>query len=483
MEQQQTTQQRMGLLHMKVKDFGGLYEVDLPIGPVETIIGGQNEQGKTAFLTAINVVLGGARAAPRMPVREGAEEAVIVGRIHDAKLGDLIIRHRFTASGRSECVVETAEGATFRSPREKIKALFGETLKFDPEAWAAKGKTPAGQREQRDELLQLLGVDFTKSDADYVRITGQRMLVKRDLATIQSQLRQSPQEDAPAKPVSVEALLGELEKAQEHNKSQEKLEETIKALDGQIVGHSTSIQRAQHAIQQWQTVIDNTGKALEETRRWREERKVALDEFQPVSTIAIQQRIAAADSVNRLVHQNEMREQLLGKQAVATASVRELTAQLDAIQKHKAKIVSEADFPIPGLGFSEDGVTHNGIDLATGCSGEERLRIATAVILAQLKKDGVRNRVLTIEEGCRMDAKHRDMVRQMCRDAGAQVIIEVVSSEGDIILEDGRLKGDSAQEAPAAQEPPEAPAPPVDAAVADEWLGEAGVAAGTGAQA
>ena len=445
-----------GLIRVGIKDYKCLYEVDLSIGPDVTEIGGPNESGKSSVLSAIRLILGGAKEAPIMPVRQGADATYIDADVHDVELGDLKLRYRQTEKGNVQFTVETAEeGAVFRKPREKIRALFGEASSFDPDRWQRLGNTPAGRRQQAEELRELLGIDTDAIDAEIDAASEHR----REINTIAKNLGAQRDaivvpENTPDEEVSILALSEELEKARRHNDQKADFLTDVANAAARVSSIGTEIKKAdakivelQETLKKWEAYRVDKRKEL---GAWVQDEAICqkkVEAFESILVEPIMERMQDAEGINADVRAKINIQRLEGEVQVNLAEARKLTDTLDALKRRKHDMIEGVDFPIKGLGFSEDGVLYNGVDLATGCSGEERLRIATAVLLAQFKKQGVRNRLIIIENGSLMDPEHREMVREMCRAEGAQVIMELVSSEGSIIMEKGRVKDCQPQEA------------------------------------
>ena len=89
------------------------------------VIGGDNAQGKTCVLDAIEYALNGASSIPVKPIRHGQTKARVV-----LDLGDIVVTRTFTAKG-TNLIVKNKDGAIFPSPQAMLDKLVGE-LSFDP---------------------------------------------------------------------------------------------------------------------------------------------------------------------------------------------------------------------------------------------------------------------------------------------------------------------------------------------------------------
>ena len=174
------------------------------------VIGGRNEQGKTSLLDSIFMLLGGGKAIPGKPLRDGAANGFVEG-----DLGDMLIRRTFTEKG-GVLTVKSKDGATYSSPQKMLDALVGK-LAFDPLAFTKKSG-----KEQVEELKQMLGLDFASADAGREKFYNDRTETNRQVKALDVKIESEPLiEGAPDKLVDTEALVEELRKATETNKAVE----------------------------------------------------------------------------------------------------------------------------------------------------------------------------------------------------------------------------------------------------------------------
>jgi hypothetical protein len=142
-----------------------------------------------------------------------------------------------------------------------------------------------------------------------------------------------------------------------------------------------------------------------------------------------------------------------------------LTAQLERIKDTKDTALRQAKFPIEGLGFSEAGVTFNGLPFHQAASSQQ-LRISLAIAMAL----NPTLRVIRIPDGSLLDDENMEIIRSMAREKDYQIWIEVVGHKVGIQIEDGLVKGApipepetrrtrrrQTAEEPAASTPPDGP--------------------------
>ncbi|HYE85079.1 MAG TPA: hypothetical protein VEA16_01900, partial [Vicinamibacterales bacterium] len=103
----------------------------------------------------------------------------------------------------------------------------------------------------------------------------------------------------------------------------------------------------------------------------------------------------------------------------------------------KRSALSAATFPVPGLAFSDDGLTFDGLPFEQA-SYAQQLRVAVAMGLAVNPK----LKVLLIKHGNALDSSSLQLLAQLAEEHGAQVWLERVAESADgvsVYIEEGRI--------------------------------------------
>jgi len=156
-----------------------------------------------------------------------------------------------------------------------------------------------------------------------------------------------------------------------------------------------------------------------------------------MAIVQADQRLRSADDTNKMARENEEYSQKAARLDRWEAETRKLSDEIARIDDAKREALAEADFPIDGLGFCEDGVTLAGVPLEQA-SQAELLRVSVAMGLAL----NPTLRVLLIRDGSLLDDDSMRLIAEMAAKADAQVWLERVG-EGDksaIIIEDGQIR-------------------------------------------
>ena len=416
------------LIELQTENVLCLKAVTLRPQSAMTVIGGQNGAGKSTVLNSIIMALAGGRKIPELPVRLGEDEAFI-----RLDLGKIIVERTIEAGGKTSLRVTTPEGAQFSSPQAMLNEIIPE---FDPLAFAR-----AVPKEQANRLCKLLGLDFTDLDGRRLKLYTERTDLGRDLARSEGALKTMPHHpDAPKVSVSVAKLTEELNAAHEHNRNNlqlrrqaddawaivaeqkqrreelaariSELNRQLTALDISMVGNKDAAEKADNAVEATPPDRD---------------------------TAPLSAAIAEAETTNRQVRENAAR----GAHAAAVNELRRessaLTKQIEAIDAEKARLIADAPFPVPDLGFDEQGgVTLNGFPFATASSAQQ-LRASAALGFASAP----RLNLMLIHNGSLLDDTQLAVIEGLAQEYGAQVLVERVSSDGTgctIYIEDGEVR-------------------------------------------
>lgn len=394
-----------------------------PSGPV-VVIGGQNAQGKSSVLDSIAMALGGTKQIPEKPIRNGEERGQII-----LKTEDLVIERRFTASGSTLVVRNADDLSVKKSPQALLDSLLGQ-ISFDPLAFTA-----AKPADQLATLKNIVGLDFTAEDAERKKIYDERTFVNREYERAKADLARIPfYPDAPKEEVSVAELMKDLEKAQAVNAKNMANRKNLQGAYEYVNGLKLAIEDLEKRLAFQKNEYDLAAKGLIIQEK-NVSTQVEADER------SIRDAIANSEANNARIRANVKHHEA---QAAITAKKEEsdkLTAKIVSIDKSKEEKLSAASFPVSGLGFDENGVTYNGIPFSQA-SQAEKIRVSVAMGLALNPKLPV----LLIREGSLLDTANMKLLANLAAERGAQIWLERVGKEGDVVIEDGMVKAEITEE-------------------------------------
>ncbi len=391
-----------------------------PDGNVVTI-NGENGQGKSSCLDAIAYALGGKDLHPPEVIRRGEESAQVV-----VDLGEIIVKRRWTAGGTSLTVESKEGGVVFKSPQTMLDKLVGE-LSFNPIKFL--GLEP---KVQAKTLRELVGVDTSAIEAAHsalytqrtqVTITGKELSARFDAMP-------APAADVPDEPVSVDALLDEQMKLQARKTANDTfrnaLADAVMTLDRQRERLRTAddrVRRLQDELHAATAIAKEAGAAVDVAMAAEKEQREQASKLVDPDISEVVRKISRADATNQAVREKKARQVLEAHLKEKREEAKALNKKLADLDTEKAKLISTAKFPVPGLGFTADGLTLNGLPLEQA-SGAERLRVSLAMGLALNPK----LKVVLIHDASLLDKKSLAMVAEMAAAADAQVWLEVVGT-------------------------------------------------------
>lgn len=410
------------VVKLEVERFKRIRAVEITPDPNSSTvtIAGRNAQGKSSVIDAIWAALSGAAAAKgtstTRPIRDGENSARVT-----VDLGDIVVTRTWSGE-KTALKVESKDGAKYSSPQRMLDEMVGR-LSFDPLAFAS---LPA--KDQQSELLGLVELPF-----DPAVLAGQRKSafdertdVGRTVKQLKGQLDGFPEigDDVPDEPVSVAALVAELDTARE-------LEVSIEVANDEIATARNILAETDRAISELREKENRWLEKLEETKA----RLAGLPDR--IDIEPIRSRIDNAETINAGVRRKQERQQVLDQLEDWREKQDALTARIADLDKTREAGLAAAEFPVPGLGFDDDGVTLDGVPFAQA-SAAEQLRVSVAMAMALNPKV----RIIRITDGSLLDSENLALIEEMAGANGFQVWIERVDESGavGVVIEDGEVK-------------------------------------------
>jgi DNA repair exonuclease SbcCD ATPase subunit len=406
----------MRITELRAENVKRLKAVDITPGEHLQIIGGRNAQGKSSVLDAVALALTGKDAKklnPR-PLRDGESKGKV-----SLNLGDYVVTRTFTANGGGTLTVTAGQSkAKFPSPQKVLDDLMGR-LSFDPQEFIA---LPA--KEQAAALLDLvdLGIDLDATDAQIKRLADERLIKGRE---VKAKGEPAPFDSTlPAEEKSATTLLNLIQSARDRNSE---------------IEHATmNLERSRHNAAELDHRIADLQAQLNNQREEVEQCAQRVKDLGPSQdTEELESQLASIEDTNAAIRSNREVSRRNVSIAAAKSEYDKLTASIEALRASKDKALTEAKFPIDGLGFDESGVTYKGVPFQQA-SSMEQLRVSLAIAMASNPK----LRVIRIKDGSLLDDDALALVAQTAEQHDYQVLMERVGTgdPGAIIIEDGQVK-------------------------------------------
>ena len=411
-----------------------------------TIIGGKNEQGKSSFLDHIESMLTGSKPGFARPVHEGATKAQ----------GEIILDNgvkiqQYMTESTYGLKVTAPDGTTYNAGQTYLKQL-SSALQYDPTEFLT-----LKPQQQVDELLKLMGVDFTDIDFDRKNLFDLRTSVNREIKEIAAKnsnhgLTDEDIESLPDEEVSTEQIRSQLQVAQEIADEARDLDAKIAACeqakancDIQTTSLKSQIEELEKQIavkkEQIEEIAVNKSRATTNQTLLKQQR----DKLELVDTSELFNQLSGVDDLNKRIRLKlqvlQGRKEYKEKQEKAEA----LTIEIEAKDRAKQKMLEDAEFPISGLSVQDDQVLYNGFPLSETSTGQQ-LRVCFAIAAAR----NPRLRVMLLRNANLLDEDNLRLIQQLAEEHDLQVLAEVVGQrdESTIVIEDGLVVGAEPEQAP-----------------------------------
>ncbi len=374
-----------------------------------TVIGGDNNQGKTSVLDSIGWALGGDRFRPSAPAREGS---VLPPAIHIELSNGLIVERK---GKNSELKVIDPQG---NKNGQQILNEFVETLAINLPKFMQ-----ATNREKADTLLQIIGVGDKlhelelKENELYNRrhTVGQYADQKKKYAAEMTFYPNAPKDIVSASELikQQQEILAKNGENQRKRQCKIQIQQDVERLERQFADIQSKLQVARENL-----IIAE---------------KDAID-LQDESTEELERNISDIDSINIKVRANLDKEKAETDAQEYSTQYENLTADLETVRKAKFDLLNGAKLPLPGLSVEDGELTYNGYKW-DGLSRSDQLKVATAIVRAINPKCGF----VLLDKLEQMDLRTLQEFGAWLEAEGLQAIATRVSTgdECSIIISDG----------------------------------------------
>lgn len=400
----------MRIIRLAIENFKKIRAMQVTPNGNTVKITGRNGAGKSSVLDSIVAAIGGKNSSPRKPIREGEEKAIIV-----VQTEELTVTRKFTANG-SYLEVTNKEGFAAKSPQAVLDKLVG-AIAFDPLAFIEKDP-----REQRQILIELMGVDLGSHDKKIAALSEHRRGLMQQKKAAEIDLGRMPHHtDAPAEEVSMASLVGQLNKANAANKEHDALRQKADQQLRVLTDLQDQIQRLKAALAVAESDIQAT--------------QAKLATMKHIDTAEIEKQASEIEATNRKVRENQ-------QHIKAQAGIDKLADQINAdYQQIKQAEADKADalagclMPLEGLSVDADGVLYEGIPLLQ-TNHAKKVEISMAIQMAL----NPTLKVMLIN-GNGLDSTTMKTVCGMADKEGFQLWIELQDESGKVgvVIQDGEV--------------------------------------------
>lgn len=392
-----------------------------------TIVGGNNNQGKTSVLDSIAWALGGNRYRPSDAARSGS---AIPPTLHIVMNNGLIVERK---GKNSDLKVTDPSG---KKGGQQLLDDFVEELAINlPKFMEASGK------EKAQTLLKIIGVgdQLAALEKEEQELYSERTAIGR----IADQKKKYADEqpfftDVPKDLVSPSDLIRQ--------------QQDILARNGENQRKRENAERYRQSVAFLNQEVAAMEEQLEKKKRELKEAETSLNialmdaaDLQDESTAELEKNISDIEEINRKIRANLDREKAEEDALVYQSQYQEFNTRISDVRKKKSDLLADARLPLPELSVEDGELIYRG-QKWDNMSGSDRLKVSTAIVRKLNPKCGF----VLLDKLEQMDLNTLQEFGSWLEQEGLQAIATRVSTgdECSVIIEDGYVTG---QEGPGMQ--------------------------------
>lgn len=404
-----------------------------------TIVGGNNNQGKTSVLDALAWALGGDRFRPDAAQRDGA-----VAPAHlKVKLSNGVVVER---KGKNASL--TVTDPTGRRSGQQLLNAFVEPLALDLPRFME-----ASDKEKADILLRIIGIGTElhtrdmeiKALYDKRTFTGQLAQQKKHFA---EELISYP--DAPDEPVSASDLIRQQQEILARNgENQRKRNQLDKLIDEKNQLNFT-LRDLDEKIEDLKEEYEQTQAKFTDLERQIFQARKSAAQLQDESTAELEASIRDIEEINQKVRANLEKSRAEDEAARYASDYDKLTEAITRKRADRMALLNGADLPLPELSVEDGALTYKGKHWRD-MSGSDQLRVAAAIVRRLNPDCGF----VLLDKLEQMDMTTLQEFSAWLEAEHLQAIATRVStgSECQIIIEDGMVKDAETSLPPVTEKP------------------------------
>lgn len=391
-----------------------------------TLVGGNNNQGKTSVLDALAWALGGERFRPTAAQRDGA---VAPAHLKVTLSNGVIVERK----GKNASL--TVTDPTGRRSGQQLLNAFVEPLALDLPRFM-----DASDKEKADILLRIIGIGAElhtrdleiKGLYDKRTFTGQLAAQKKHFA---EEMISYP--EAPDEPVSASELIRQQQDILARNGENQRLRAQYAELEQQVQQCVDELKRTRERIATLQQLADELDAKHTKLFNQRETARKTVSQLQDESTAELEASIRDIEETNRKVRANLEKSRAEDEAAQYASDYDKLTGQIEDKRAERMALLNGADLPLPGLSVEDGVLTYKGKHWRD-MSGSDQLRVAAAIVRRLNPDCGF----VLLDKLEQMDMTTLQEFSAWLEAEGLQAIATRVStgSECQIIIEDGMVK-------------------------------------------
>lgn len=381
-----------------------------------TVIGGNNNQGKTSILDAIAWALGGNKYKPSQAQRQGS---VTPPHLHVVMNNGLIVER----SGKNSTLKVIDPNG--KKGGQQLLNDFVEELAINlPKFMESTSK------EKANTLLQIIGVGPKLQELEMKE--GELYNERRTIGQIADQKKKFAEEqtyypDAPHELISIKELVNEQQDILARNGENQRKRDNLSNLEKQHTFQARKVSQLMEELEKEKV------KLAELTEDVNVAKKSVL-ELKDESTEELERNLAEIDEINRKVRANLDKDKAEEDANQYKDKYQELTRNIESVRKEKSDLLNSADLPLPELSVDNGELIYKG-QKWDNMSGSDQLKVSTAIVRKLKPNCGF----ILLDKLEQMDMQTLEEFNHWLEQEQLQGIATRVSTgdECSIIIEDG----------------------------------------------
>lgn len=392
-----------------------------------TIIGGNNNQGKTSVLDSIAWALGGEKYKPSQAAREGS---AIPPTLHIVMNNGLVVERK----GKNSALKVTDPSG--QKAGQQLLNEFVEQLALDlPKFMESSGK------EKAKTLLQIIGVGDQLAEME----KEEKELYSRRLAIgqIADQKKKFANEqiyypDAPKELVSPSELIRQQQEILARNGENQKKRDRALELNAERNRLANKVNALKEELEMYQSQLVQVDHDMNIAYK-------TAEELQDESTAELEASLANIEEINRKVRANLDKDKAEDDAKDYEDQYKALTVEINDVRQRQIDLLKSAELPLPELSVRDGELIYKGQQW-DNMSGSDRLKVSTAIVRKLNPKCGF----VLLDKLEQMDLDTLKEFGEWLEAEGLQAIATRVSTGGEcsIIIEDGYVAGEEKPEEP-----------------------------------
>lgn len=387
-----------------------------------TILGGNNNQGKTSVLDAIAWALGGNKYKPSKPARDGSMNPPTLR----VELSNGLIVER--KGKNSDLKVTDPSG---QKAGQQLLDSFVEELALNLPKFIE-----SSSKDKANTLLQIIGVGEKLWELDRKeeqlynerRAIGQIADQKKKYAAEQPQYPEVPNEL-----VSIADLIHEQQEILARNGENAKKRQNRENIVNELHLSEARLKQLKEQLAQEEATHEKLmGDYIAANK--------SIEDLVDESTEEIENSIANIEEINRKVRANLDKEKAEEDAKQYKSQYDNLSAEIQKVRDERTSLLDSADLPLPGLSVEDGELVFEG-QKWDNMSGSQQLRVSTAIVRKLKPECGF----VLLDKLEQMDIPTLTEFGKWLESEGLQAIATRVSSgeECQIIIEDGYVVSDT----------------------------------------